>query len=230
MNISTFKSKNQLKKFIRKQLKDNLAIDDIIDESHYLYTLLNELIQCHYNHKELIGCGIQNFFISRCTINARNKKFNLRRIDDTWSDFSIYKCIDNKDYNNEPIHYIKRAFRNIINPQIIKFKNRHFELHGDHKGYCICEETKLKMKYSECHVDHIYPNTFDSLFYTFLTEFNLEIKDIPYVKYGIEMGDNHPRITNKGIETGWFVWHAEVAELRCIYWKANLQGKRTSRI
>ena len=188
-----------------------------------LFELLKFIVDGHYNSEELKGCGISHFFISNCNINRRNRKFNIMRADGSSVDFSYKKAISKRVPPTE--QYIKRALRHTVKPFVDNFKKQFFKENADSKGYIICPISGLKTKIQHCHTDHEYPSTFDSLYYKFINDFNIDINSIQFEKSSKK--DNNPVILDDKINELFYKWHAENAKLRCVYWRANLQHKKT---
>lgn len=223
MKKTQFKSKTKLKNYLKYCLNNVLTFDEKIDKNHEMFELLYDVIQDYYDTDWLIGDGIEYFFISKCNVNPRNKKFNVCRVDGTKSEFSYIKCITGKkNYHEDDV---KTGFRVIVDDQIREFKEKWFIEKSDNKGYCICEESGLKFRIHEAHVDHTPPYTFDSLIYAFLERNNLKFEDIPVDTNGEK--DSRTVITDKKIVKNFYKWHLKNARLRCIFWKSNLQQKRT---
>lgn len=221
MILSNFKTKTKAINYIKYNLNYNYKTGDQIKDSPF-FDLLRSIVNNHYNFAELIGSGIDYFFITNCDIYPKNRKFNIKRTDGTCVDFSYRKAISGKKPTNEK--YIKRALRLVIKPFTDSFKKDYFKENSDSKGYIKCPMTGLKTNIKTCHVDHEYPYTFDSLYYKFFMESKIDVNTIPFKKTG---GDNRPVILDDAMNKKFYEWHKRNAKLRCVYWKANLQDKRT---
>jgi hypothetical protein len=216
MKIKQFKTKTTLTNYVKDFILNGNELGEIKNKDHI--ELLNELVKQHYNYEYLKGCGIKSFYITNCDINPRNKKFNILRNDLSSVDFSYKKAILAKEPKH--ISYLKRAFRLIVKEQTDLFKQNYFLQNQDSKGYIVCPISNLKFKKTECHVDHMPPKTFDFIFNDFFDCYKIDSKSIIIEKTGF---DNRPIILNKEIETLFFNYHKEKAELRCLYWRSNLQ-------
>ena len=222
MLVGSFKNKTKLTNYIKYNLNFSHDVDDKIYDGEF-FDLLNDLIRGHYNYNKLIGNGIDYYFITACDIYKKNRKLNIKHKDGSVCDFSFYKCVCGKKYSDE--HYLKRGFRKIISDQTKQFKIDYFRQNADSRGYCMCEETGLKFTIKTAHIDHVYPCTFDSLFYEYFRQRKLNFEDVRYTNSG---SDNRPEITDSKIAINFSSWHKKNAKLRCVYWRANLQGKRTN--
>ena len=223
MRISNFKNKTALKKYMQMQLGSKLKVGEMVGIDHELWELMSELITQHYNYENLKRSGIDHFYVDTCKVNSRNKKFSVVRTDGSYVDFSIYKCISPK-FTKE--RTVKAAFRKTIQPFVDAFKNESFK-EADSKGYLVCPETGLKFKKKDAHVDHVYPVTFDSLFYKYCKDYNVDIDNVKIEENGWN-NDNRPDLIDPDLRKSFYDWHSKQAKLRVVYWRANLQGKRTS--
>jgi len=221
MKLIDFKSKAKAINYIKYNL-NNFDIGEKIDGGNF-FELLNDLVNKHYNSNKLIGSGISYFFAVQSLVNKRNRTFNIMRKDGSVIDFSYLKAISGKTPTHES--YVKGAFRVVINPFVKDFKEKFFNKNSNNKGFAVCEVTGLKITIKNCHIDHTYPHTFDSLFYKFLKDKNVLIDDIKFNHSGV---DNRPELIDENLIKSFYDWHAKYAKLRCIYWRANLQGKKTN--
>jgi hypothetical protein len=219
MNIKSFKSKAKLRNYVSFQIKYVYDIGDRIEDGEF-FELLNDITLRHYDPDFIRGEGISCFVIAKCDINPRNKKLLIVRNNGTICGFSYVKAINGTKPKNE--QYIKAAFRVVIQPQIDEYRNNFFAKNKKPK----CEVTGLKIKNSNTHVDHKYPDTFDCLYYTFIRDSKIDPNTIKYNKNGV---DDRPEITDKKIARSFYDWHKDNATLRCIYWRANLQQARNNK-
>lgn len=101
---------------------------------------LKELILRHPEYKLKIGCGIKEFF--RGQSDYGKYCFYIRRIDNSTTDFSFYRCI----YNNiDYLFDIKKACRTAILPSISKIKKEKNEV-IHHEGHTFNEIFNLWIK------------------------------------------------------------------------------------
>jgi len=215
MKINQFKTKTALTNYTKYILnKNDLGTLKNLQEIKFL----KELVKNHYNSDFLIGTGIDEFFITKCEINANNKKFNILRVDKSVVDFSYKKAISGKEPKH--ISYVKRAFRLIVRPQTNQFKQDYFYKNKDSNGHIKCEISGLKFKINECHIDHKPPLTFDFIFNSFLKFYKINPNEIPFEKTGL---DNRPIILDSNIIKTFFDYHYKNCDLRPLYWRANLQ-------
>lgn len=219
LSINSFKTKTKLLNYISSQLQ-SYEPGDVISEGDF-YNLLMEVLHNHPQSDEKIGVGVRMFLVERNKIIPTINEFHVLRVDGSKIDFSYKKAVSgiNKHESN-----VKDAFRNVIWKQTDTFKRKFFQENADSKGYCICEVTGLKFKKENCHVDHIYPKTFDSLFYSFLEGRGIKLKDI---KLKTDY-TNRSILCDENLAKDFWDWHLKNADLRCIYFRANLQQKHTA--
>lgn len=212
---------NKLKNYLKYNLNNVFNPSSRISHGDF-YELMIDVVTGHYRADELMGDGVDYFFISNCSINPRNRKFNVARVDGSTSDFSYHKALSSTPKKNEL--EVKKAFRMAVDPFVKDFKRRFFEKNKDSRGYVLCEVTGLKIKISGCHTDHKYPYTFDSLFYRYIKDYNIDVNQVKLIE---DPADNRPILADEDLISSFYSWHEDNARLRCIYWRANLQDKRT---
>jgi len=173
---------------------------------------LNELIKCHNNYVQKKGCGIKGFKIQLGRFNQ--KYFELHRLDDSYTDFSYLKCLNNRGFESE----IKSACRYSIEKDILKFKRKTFD-----KGDVICDVSKEKLFFDNCHVDHHKPS-FKEIFNLWIKDKNITKKDLSTSK----AKDNEERITfiNKSLEDDFREFHNRHCNLRIVLPEVNLNKEK----
>jgi len=204
-----------------QELLNSFSTNEIIDVSHDKYEFLKELIKKHPKQEKFKG-DLDHFVVRTCGINPRNKNITYVATDGYEETFSIYKCLDQKAESN--LQYFKRAMRYYIYPQIRSFRDDYFQKNSN-KGYVTCEISNLKFKIDNCHVDHRYPKTFDSMVNTFIKEYDIDVDKQTY----LFPRHNQVEITNNEIISKFLNFHQNYADLRCVYFRANLQQKQNSK-
>lgn len=220
MKLSDFKNKKKLKDYISDKLQNKYKTGDKIRSGEF-FELLHDTIKQHYNYTELTEGGVEYFIIGLNSISNYNEFMIKNKSKSIPIAFSYKKAIEGYIPNIE--HYLKRGLRKVVMKQTMDFRESYYNENSDSKGYIVCEITGLKFKIKDCHVDHKPPKTFDSLFYEFIDKYNIDMYSI---KINKETFDNIPIILNKDFCNNFFNFHKENAELRCVYWRANLQQKR----
>lgn len=107
MRLSYFTNKTKATNYIKYQLNYEFKVGDKIKEGD-LFQVLTDMIRNHYNGENLEGGGIDYFFITRCDINKRNRKFNIMRLDGSTTDFSYRKAISGRTPKNTDDLKIKK--------------------------------------------------------------------------------------------------------------------------
>ena len=224
MRMKDFKNKEKLKNHVKYKLNNTYSLYDVIKRGAF-FELLLELVNNHHNGKEKIGGGVESFTVAQCDYNPKKRRFIGKRKDGGVFEFSYLKCISGKRPSQEK--EVKDALRVSVSDFIRDFKQDYFNAHADSKGYIKCEITGLKMLWKNTHADHVYPYTFDSLFYRFFSDYKIDVNSI---KVGFEKtstGGTRRVILDEDIDDLFYRWHAKNAKLRCIYFRANLQHKKT---
>lgn len=206
-----FKNKEEIKKYIRK-MADNYRDKTLLSEEDRDFMI--EIIKLHDEAEDKIGCGIKDIWIQK------NPPYNTRgfwfvRKDDTVSDFSWIKCIDKpKDHQKRDFY---AACRTAVKPQIRSFRDKAF--YKTDKITCPLSG-EILTKYN-CHVDHIYPDTFQNLVKNFIEEYNLDIHSVKIEP--TKDGEIETKFKHRDIEELFCNYHLAHAKLRIISKTENLK-------
>jgi len=132
----------------------------------------------------------------------------------TSTDWSWTECLSPTPHDKK----VRRAFRVLLEPQVIKMKQRFFDTAG---GVAQCPITGAQMTFTSAHVDHIPPQTFETLFNTFIQEEGI---DLAAVQISSEGKDNiyQDTIADESLAARWLDYHERSAALRVISARANL--------
>lgn len=180
------------------------------DETQFL----TSLIERYHPEGELkIGCGIQKMWAESNEYGGVG--FYLQRKDGSTTDWSFMKCI------NQPSrkHDFLAACRNAIMDQTITYKKSQFI-----EGVSQCELTGEMLSYTDAHVDHKPPKTFEALLEGFLKETGIDFNTVAIEptydnKVGCWLAD--PIFAKR-----WQEYHRANAELRLTSRTANLSDSK----
>lgn len=208
------------KDFLKLQsiLKNNdLGTKFAIDSNEY--QLLYNALLLHPKANEKIGVGASYFTIENSSVRMTDKHFVIVRTDNSQADFSFYKCCSNQKTSDTA--KFSKALRWVVKQDIDNFRNSSFK----NEKYLVCPITGLKTTKNNCQVDHTYPNTWDFLIATFVELKKIDIKDIKYSENEESAGEH--RLEDKELARNFYDFHKQNADLRIVYWRANLQQPRT---
>lgn len=175
---------------------------------------LRALIERHPRKAHKIGAGIASIFVQD-NFNLQYpqaRRFVIRHTDGSVSDIGWRRCI-------EPVNAMREVAsqcRWLVHRQILEFRNLHFA------GRCdLCGDT-----ITECHVDHIPPDTFDRLLRGWLRVMRLEADQITILG---SPGYEQPSYFEDDVLTQeWIEYHSLNARLRCLCRRCNLSTLRKS--
>lgn len=175
-----------------------------------------DLLSNHQNFTEKCGNGVKRMLVEK----DKYKEFciKLERLDDTKVEISWHKALGTKkDYLKINVH---SALRTAIKDQTNDFRSNFFENNTNPK----CHITKELLTRNNCHVNHVYPYTFENLVKDWLSSNNLEIADVKIKDCGqfYEMDDSEQL-------KSWKSYHLKNAVLEILFYKANLRlGNRAA--
>lgn len=186
-------------------------------ENEYLvdndYDFVYDLFQLHPNCKEKSRDGIAGFIVERDKLYGKGKHFCVVRKDESKIDFSWKKCIAGKQTNKRRL--VLDAMRRAIQAQIFEYANDQFRVTSE----IICPITYEPVTRDNCHVDHVYPNTFSYLSQKWIDDNNLTYEIIELKNsedgYGYVFSDAE-------LLKRWQVFHFENAELRILSISGNM--------
>jgi hypothetical protein len=118
------------------------------------FEFLMALLRRHPHADNKIGCGIKTFEIVKTVYN--NWGLQLTRVDGSKTDFSWRECLKATPEDSA----MKGAMRKAVDYQIMNWVKSH-----THKGQlcCLCNEKPAE------HVDHVPPNTFETIAESFIS-------------------------------------------------------------
>jgi hypothetical protein len=186
--------------------------------------LLRALLERHPEAHQKIGIGIKRFF--RAAAIYGTDCFWLERDDGTRTDFSYQSCVDAK--GKSLYQEFAEACKEAVQPELTAAKKKHFAQHGNADGVVRCEITGELIAYSEAHLDHKKPLTFQVIVISFVTANNIEIT--PGILSRPSDAQFATTFLDKGIEESFRAFHRRIASLRIIKDKSNLRLGGSERI
>ncbi len=180
-------------------------------------SFLAELLTLHPESDDKIGIGVSHFTVSTDIVFGRTRHFVVHRRDGSSTDFSFHACIDGRKDRRDRLEALRRA----IEPTILRFRDEQFA-----SGPMICPFLSVGLSPSNCHVDHVSPDTFLVLTERWLSTSCLTISDI----YITPPQDNQlvAKMTDEAQRAGWVAYHDAHARLRIISPLANLSHAKKS--
>lgn len=169
------------------------------------YRFVRALLELHPRSIEIIGCGIQDL---RVEDRDGGRGFTLIRTDGEKYDWSWRDCL----YPPKAFARISGICRKLVEDQKRQFRDEHF------RG--VCEVLEEKIGLSECHVDHIPPDTFEALLTRWLQTVGRQASDIEIIsstEYGVRS-----HFADTTLAQSWAAYHAAHAHLRCVCKHCNL--------
>ena len=168
-----FKTKSKLVDRIRAILYtyepgDSLSLSD--------KGFIVDLLKNHPRAAAKIGCGVLSIEVEINQVYKSNRGFWLTRFDGSRTDFSFLECITPDDYQK----HFRVACRNAVVSQIQDFKTRYFLSHANQDGMIVCPITGELVNKFRAHVDHVSPETFESIVADFISEKNVNLRGIEY--------------------------------------------------
>lgn len=151
----TFSGKDKIREHARRILDRHEPESPI---SGPAAAFLKELLARHPNYGRKVGVGVREIFV-RINWKAEgyeNRCFWIRREDGTETDFSYTECIWPTDHRKKFLI----ACRNAIREQVREFRDGERARLGK---IATCPVTGREFAVDEAHVDHVHPNTFESL-------------------------------------------------------------------
>lgn len=217
----TFTSKQDARKFIRFILRCPEYWSEYIQLTKFgdcskdsLHGFMLALLDRHPESITMIGVGVKYFYVAKSEHGT--PCFWLKRINGTKTDFSYLSCLSGKAVNVNK--QVSQAFRLAVKDQLRRSKERFFQKYGDSVE---CEVSEVTLYRDTCHMDHMYPLTFEVLVRTFLAARN--IKYSPLLIEAPRDGGSHYILKNKDLASSFRRFHKAVAVLRIVSPEANSQ-------
>ena len=205
----------QGKNYTKKDIK--LYMQGIIKQHEYSVIPLPwpggwvmDLLSNHPDFSEKCGNGVKRMLVEED--GYKNFCIKFERFDDTKIDISWHKALgmkkDSLEYN------VNKALRTAIKNQKDDFKSNFFENNTNSK----CRITEELLTRNNCHVNHVYPYTFQNLVKDWLISNNLEIADVKIKDCGqfYEMDDSEQL-------KSWQSYHLKNAVLEVLSKTGNLR-------
>lgn len=170
------------------------------------FEFIYDLLQRHPKVDEKMGCGVKEFRIMKGLFDTR--AFEIVRTDGTTTDFSYVKCISSK---NE-LHDIRMACREAVRDDTLGFKQNYFDAEADVNMMVECPLTGEKVAWEDAHVDHMPPDTFDSIFRQWLDKGEIDPKSVEIGGY--EDGEMGKYFKDSDLKERFREFHNQCAKLR----------------
>jgi hypothetical protein len=210
----SFKTKSALKQYI-SSMTQQYEVGEIINKADQEF--MSEILSWHPRSKAKIGSGIKAFKIIETPHGTIGVE--LIRTDGSTTDFSYYKCIDGES----KIKAVKAACRAAVADDIISFKRAIFKSKAkDEKIQC--PFTGEWVGFSEAHVDHIPPQTFESIFQDWIEKNSIDPETVEIEGFG----DNEfvKSFKDKRLSTSFREFHNKYAKLRITSALGNLSHSK----
>lgn len=205
-----FPSKKAAQATIQSILRSSQIGQKITGDSH---EMLYALLQNHPHAMIKIGCGTSYFQVWPNPEFPNTRSFYVIRTDGSRTDFSYLECFR----PTSPRRKFAMACRQLVVDQIATFKRDFFIQTG---GQACCEVTGEIIFFTNSHVDHVYPITFERLLNNFILDYGV---NLDLVEFEGQTADNSyiDRLADKALADAWIRWHKTYARLRVISARAN---------
>lgn len=215
-----FKTKTTLQAYC-KYVLNNAGVNTLLQGEWA--SVLDDVLKMHLCYEGKTKGQNYSIGVRVCNINPRNRQFYILRADGSDTDFSYIKAISE---SKTKLSRIKEALRDSIGYQTIAYKKNYFTENADSKGFVICEETNLKVKMKDSHIDH-YPKQFDEILQEWADKYSVVSEDVSLTP----PGDNGTVwiMDDESLLQSFKDYHAETATYRIVLNKVNLQRKKAKR-
>jgi uncharacterized protein DUF3223 len=153
LGTEIFRTKEEANAYIQEILyryEDGQELDE--DDLEFMV----EVLKHHPRAEEKIGVGVRGIRVQRET-QWGTMQFAVIRTDGSDTDFSFKKCL----YPVSKLQVFKKACRDVVANRIKQFRYGQFARSAS--GSLVCPITAETMTRVGSHVDHVPPQTFDSL-------------------------------------------------------------------
>lgn len=211
INGLTFKTQQSLLTHVRQILYACKDLQRLPDPD---FAFMLDLLKRHPDSEQKIGSGVEFMTVKRNPLYPCTCTFFVVRHDGTETDFSFLECVRETPHGKRFV----RACRAAVESGIQEFKQAHFNSSG---GVARCPYTGETLKYVGSHVDHVAPDTFQSLVDRFISENGIDVQS---VQLDGNATDNTYQDTfcDKDLERVWIDFHWENARLQVVSKTANL--------
>lgn len=210
-----FKTKKSLQEYC-KEILNSYEYGTLEGED---FEVINDVFKMHPRYEQKInGCSYE-IRVQTSEVNTFQNQFMVHRDDGVVLDFSYYKAISGYSYETK----VKETLRSVIVCQQRSFRKNFISKNKDCRGYIVCEETGLKMKPKEAHVDH-YPLQFEEIVEKWFLERGLTLntfKIFPEEGKGVDWQFEKPEQAEDFYE-----FHKNLAKYRMVLYKVNVQRER----
>lgn len=210
-----FKTKKDLQMYC-KDILNSYENDTLEGED---FELVNDVFKMHPRYEQKVNGCSDKIRVETSEVNALQNQFMVYRSDGVVLDFSYYKAISGYSYETK----VKETLRSVIIDQQNSFRKNFILENMDRKGYILCEETGLKMKPKEAHVDH-YPLQFEEIVEEWFLTRKLTLgnfKIYPTEGKGINWEFEKPELA-----ADFYEFHKDLAQYRMVLYKVNVQRER----
>lgn len=215
LGTKRFRNKTEANSFFKAMLNrytDGEAVGE--QDAQFLFPLLER-------HPDFLpekrGCGVKSFEVNKSPENTTSCFYALRH-DGSKVHFSYITCV--KGEAPPRITEVRQAFRAAVEPEIKEKKKTLFAEYKNDDGLVPCAETKEPLGWSDGHMDHRPPMTFQVIVDTFLVHEELEFDDVPITERGQTVGP--PKLTDPELGAGFRSWHRKNADLDFVASGVNL--------
>ncbi|MBS0659382.1 MAG: DUF3223 domain-containing protein [Verrucomicrobia bacterium] len=164
-----FPSRKSALEHVRKIVAAYADFERLQDEDH---EFVCDLLARHSEAEAKIGCGIHHFYVRTDERWGKSRHFVVAHLDGSETDFSFLNCIEGPNPRRDSLDALRAA----IVPQILSFRDT-TALDGRH----LCPYTGERLTRSNVHIDHIPPDTFNSLAMQWASENCLDIRALVLV-------------------------------------------------
>lgn len=198
---SVFPSKKALENNVRTMI-GAYQIGQIVQGHHAVFLLA--LFRRHPHADIKIGPGINRITVAAGLYGT--KCFHIYRNDGTDTDISWRECLTATPH----LQKIKAAFRHLIEPQILSFKQARQQ-----KNTFFCDISGEPLSFTQAHVDHTPPQTFRQLLDDFCAETHTTLDDLQLRN---ESKDNTfiDELADTRLAREWQIYHGRNATLRLL--------------
>lgn len=168
------------------------------------------LTERHPDAAYMIGPGIDHFRVKLDEYGS-GRTFTIHWVDGGLTLISYRKCISGQTPHRTQV---RNAFRQVIAPDIEKWRRAHFSAREDGAGRVPCAISGVPLRPAEGQVDHVYPDTFSALVDRFMDGLGLDYSDVRLRENWD--GHIHRPLEDEGLGEAFRIWHGEVARLRFI--------------
>lgn len=205
-----FATKEALKREIRRRIasyedQEPFVSDDVL--------FFSDVLAMHPQAALKRGAGIAGFFVAQNPVYPQTRTLYLLRVDGSSTDWSWTECLRPTLHKQK----LRHALRALIEPDTMGFKRAFFQEHGD---VVLCPLAHIPMIFDTAHVDHIPPDTFETLVAAFFNAYHVDERSILFDSEGRDHF-YQDTLVDTDLAQHWVRYHREHAHLRVISGFAN---------